>query len=178
MSAALVAALRNITPVISELARAVKIGAATSGNGYSTSLLFPLGFFAREVIETIECVIGIRKVTVPNELVYVDLGLDGSNAAPFQKVLCFLARLEIREFIEGIGEVVFRETEKGFVILRLHHREIPNCHDDSPIVEITPEMLQAGLEEFCSYDCRFEGPRDVIPDIFNAMIQAKFNRNR
>ena len=36
-------------------------------------------------------------------------------------------------------------------------------------VEITPEMLAAGLSEFLGYDSRFEMPEDVVQRIFLAM---------
>lgn len=42
-------------------------------------------------------------------------------------------------------------------------------------VEITPEMMAAGLREFCAYDARFEGPEDVVPEIFRAMLRAQSN---
>jgi hypothetical protein len=39
-------------------------------------------------------------------------------------------------------------------------------------IAITPEMLQAGVEAFCGYDPRFEGPEDVVPEIFLEMLRA------
>ena len=39
-------------------------------------------------------------------------------------------------------------------------------------IEITPEMIEAGTEAFCGYDSRFEGPEDVVAEIFQAMVVA------
>lgn len=39
-------------------------------------------------------------------------------------------------------------------------------------VEITREMIEAGVSEFLSYDPRVERPEDVVPLIFRAMCRA------
>jgi hypothetical protein len=36
-------------------------------------------------------------------------------------------------------------------------------------IEVTPEMIEAGIAEFCSYDSRYERPRDAVASIFRAM---------
>jgi hypothetical protein len=41
-------------------------------------------------------------------------------------------------------------------------------------VEITPEMIEAGVRAFCGYDARFEGPADIVTEIFDAMRRASF----
>ncbi len=43
---------------------------------------------------------------------------------------------------------------------------------DGPEIEVTPEMIEAGAEVFCEYDCRFEGPEHVVVEIFEAMLAA------
>ncbi len=37
-------------------------------------------------------------------------------------------------------------------------------------IEITPEMIEAGVREFCAYDPRFENPREVVVEIWKAMF--------
>jgi hypothetical protein len=37
-------------------------------------------------------------------------------------------------------------------------------------IEITPEMIEAGIEEFCGFDSRFESDEDAVVRIFKAMI--------
>jgi hypothetical protein len=32
-------------------------------------------------------------------------------------------------------------------------------------IEITPDMIEAGVREFCGYDPRFEQPEDIVPEI-------------
>lgn len=41
-----------------------------------------------------------------------------------------------------------------------------------PDIEITPEMIEAGVEVFCGYDSRFEGPEDVVVEIYEAIKAA------
>ncbi len=43
-----------------------------------------------------------------------------------------------------------------------------DCDD----VEITPEMIEAGAEAFAGYDSRFEGPGDIVGEIFIAMFSV------
>ena len=38
-------------------------------------------------------------------------------------------------------------------------------------IEITPEMIEAGLEEFGTYDSRFDVEEDVVKRIFLAMLR-------
>ena len=40
-------------------------------------------------------------------------------------------------------------------------------------IEITPEMLAAGVEVFCAADLRFESEEDVVADTFRAMISRQ-----
>ena len=40
-------------------------------------------------------------------------------------------------------------------------------------IEITPAMIEAGVRAFCAYDPDIERPRDVVPDIFRAMMSAR-----
>ena len=39
-------------------------------------------------------------------------------------------------------------------------------------IEVTPEMIEAGVREFCSYDSDLERPKDIVADIFRAMVRA------
>ena len=45
--------------------------------------------------------------------------------------------------------------------------------DDSTEIEITPEMIEAGVGEFLGYDSRFEEPRDAVIQIYLAMQRAR-----
>jgi hypothetical protein len=40
-------------------------------------------------------------------------------------------------------------------------------------VEITPEMIEAGVDELNSYDWRLDWPPDKVCEIFRAMIEKK-----
>lgn len=37
-------------------------------------------------------------------------------------------------------------------------------------IEITPEMIEAGMEIFLDYDPRFERPKTLVQDIYRAMF--------
>ena len=39
-------------------------------------------------------------------------------------------------------------------------------------IEITPEMIEAGAQEFYAHDSRFESGEDTVRDIFAAMLEA------
>ena len=41
-----------------------------------------------------------------------------------------------------------------------------------PEVEVTPEMIEAGLEEFTAYDDRFDRKEDEVRRIYEAMLAA------
>jgi hypothetical protein len=40
-------------------------------------------------------------------------------------------------------------------------------------IEITPEMIAAGVSAFLEYDSRFENEACVVEDIYRAMVMAK-----
>lgn len=40
-------------------------------------------------------------------------------------------------------------------------------------IEVTSEMISAGVKEFCAYDSRFEGPADCVEEIYLAMIKKR-----
>lgn len=42
------------------------------------------------------------------------------------------------------------------------------------VIEVTPEMIEAGVREMSSYDSRFEMEEDCVPRIFLAMLSAWF----
>jgi hypothetical protein len=39
-------------------------------------------------------------------------------------------------------------------------------------VEVTPEMIEAGLLELARFDARFQEERDAVRKIFRAMLKA------
>ena len=39
-------------------------------------------------------------------------------------------------------------------------------------IEVTPEMIDAGLAAMASYDCRFEPPDAAVVRIFRAMLET------
>ncbi len=50
---------------------------------------------------------------------------------------------------------------------------------DIPEIEVTPEMIEAGLDVWADWDCRFEGNKDdVLRRIFLAMFTTSKNAAR
>ena len=45
----------------------------------------------------------------------------------------------------------------------------------APEIEITPEMMKAGLSAWYDYDSRFESEEDGVRAIFVAMLEASLN---
>ena len=45
-------------------------------------------------------------------------------------------------------------------------------------VEITPEMIEAGLEKLFDYDPSFSNEKDIVAEIFRAMLSASVSRRR
>jgi hypothetical protein len=43
----------------------------------------------------------------------------------------------------------------------------------APEIEITPEMIEAGVAEFGRYDSRFGRPTEAVERIFMAMLSAR-----
>ena len=37
---------------------------------------------------------------------------------------------------------------------------------------MTPEMIEAGARAFCRYDSRYEGPNEIVQEIFEAILAA------
>jgi hypothetical protein len=46
----------------------------------------------------------------------------------------------------------------------------------SPSIEVTPEMIEAGVTAFLEFDSRYESEADAVTDIYRAMIKAKRHR--
>ena len=43
-------------------------------------------------------------------------------------------------------------------------------------IEITPEMIRAGVSALCAFDSRFEFEEKCVRDIFEAMMRVRQNR--
>ena len=41
-------------------------------------------------------------------------------------------------------------------------------------IEVTPEMVEAGVEVFCAFDRRFDSEDDVVKEIFRVMVGAMY----
>lgn len=47
---------------------------------------------------------------------------------------------------------------------------------DKPEIEITPKMIEAGVDELWGFDREYDDPREVAVKIFLAMTRARFFR--
>ena len=51
-------------------------------------------------------------------------------------------------------------------------RPATECEVDEDEIEVTPEMIEAGVRRFCEYDPRFEEICEVLPEVFREMAKA------
>ena len=78
------------------------------------SLLFPLGYFEREVIERVEIVWGVRQIAVSLEILELDFNLD--EFPPFTERVRSALISTMGPFLKGSGRVCQR-TPEGVVIV-------------------------------------------------------------
>ena len=45
-------------------------------------------------------------------------------------------------------------------------------------IEVTPEMIRAGIGAFCAWDSRYEEAESLVVDVFEAMTREKQVRQR
>ena len=86
----------------------------SSPSEWCHSILFPQAYFEREVIETVEVVGGIRRVTVPFELVKINFNV--LDLPPLAYEVRRLLRLKMLPLLEGSGRFI-KETPEGLVIM-------------------------------------------------------------
>jgi len=94
-------------------------------NEWCHSILFPLGYFEREVIKTVEVIWGVRRIAVPLEVVKIDFNL--SNFPPLANEVRRLLHVEIAPLLKGSGRVL-EDTSEGLVIVLGEKREMSNDH--------------------------------------------------
>ena len=44
-------------------------------------------------------------------------------------------------------------------------------------IEITPEMIKAGVTAFLNFDSRFESEVEAVMDIYKAMVTARYHHS-
>lgn len=97
----------------------------TEPSNYSHSILFPLGFFDSEVIETVKVVGGIRRVTKPLELVRVDFNM--FDLVPLAYRVRGFLHLKMLPFLKGRGRVI-SEIPEGLIICLAESGEKVDSH--------------------------------------------------
>ena len=81
---------------------------------YAQSLTFPQGYFGREVIERVEVVWGLRRVTVPNVVFEINFNLN--QFPPFAEGVRRSLVSAMRPFWKSRG-CVPQDTPEGIVVL-------------------------------------------------------------
>jgi hypothetical protein len=79
------------------------------------SILFPLGYFEREVIETVEIIGGARRIAVAFELVRINFNLN--NFPPLANEVRRLLHVEMTPLLKGSGRVIENAPEGLIVVL-------------------------------------------------------------
>jgi hypothetical protein len=93
------------------------------------SVLFPLGYFDRKVIKTVKVVGGLRRVTVPFEIVRVDFNV--LNMPPLANEVRRLLHLMMLPLLKGSRRVL-KNTPEGIVILLGENGQTNDDHE-SPV---------------------------------------------
>ncbi|MGA2055467.1 MAG: hypothetical protein ABSG88_09170 [Bradyrhizobium sp.] len=114
-----------------EIARSIAHGVAALAlntqlsREWCHSILFPLGYFEREVIKTVEVIGGVRRVAVPFEIVRIDFNL--YNFPPLANEVRRLLHVEMTPLLKGSGRIL-ENTPEGLVIVLSEKPEIRNDH--------------------------------------------------
>jgi hypothetical protein len=103
--------------ILHQIASAVRVAARSATDAWCSSVLLPPALFVDEIVQTLKVASGMRRVTMPGELVRIDLNLSGNIPAPLD--IRRPLRLEILPFIIGVGYVRMEDTPEGFVLLRM-----------------------------------------------------------
>jgi hypothetical protein len=112
---AALAGMEQIVSIMRELAPGLVGLASIEDDEWCRSILFPLGFFEREIVETVKVVGGIRRVAIPGELVRIDFNINGLPS--LTHMLGDILRAEILPLSKGLGHLI-DDCPEGLVIRR------------------------------------------------------------
>jgi|SRR5438105_11350234 len=121
---------RRYAKVFQELGDTVAVLANHADDEWCSSIVLSKGLFRSESIKGLDCAIGIRRVTVPGEIVRIDVNLDDLGLLPLRNEIIALAKLAIAPLLIGIGNVVFQDSAEGFVIILPDRNDAINRHDE------------------------------------------------
>jgi hypothetical protein len=120
------AAKEQIVSAMRELAPGLVALASIEDDEWCRSVLFPFGFFEREIVEAVKVAGGIRRVAIPGELVRIDFNVNGLPSATVN--LRHILRAEILPLSKGLGYVV-DDCPEGLVIRRDDQRHTRGDHE-------------------------------------------------
>ena len=110
----------------------------TQPSEWCHSIIFPLGYFEREVIKTVEVIGGVRRIAVPLEIVRIDFNL--SDFPPLANEVRRLLHVEMAPLLKGSGRIL-EDTPEGLVIVLSEKPEIRNDHT-SPLCAPSQESAR------------------------------------
>jgi hypothetical protein len=119
------AAMEQIVSVMRELAPGLVELASIEDDEWCRSILFPLGFFEREIVENVKVVGGIRRVAIPGELVRIDFNINGLPSVT--DILRDILRAEMLPLSKGLGHLI-DDCPEGLVIRRGDQRHMRGDH--------------------------------------------------
>lgn len=129
----------------SQLASAIRTVASPTLPGWASSLRVVGSFPGGEIIETVKCSLFPVRVTVPSELVRVDLNVP--VGVPFGEEIRRLVQIELAPFIIGVGYVRVEDTPEGLVITRSDVRDIKVGHHRSPEIAATSSLPDESFDK-------------------------------
>jgi hypothetical protein len=107
----------------------VALALNTQPGEWCHSILFPLGYFEREIIKTVEIVGGLRRVTVPLEIVRINF--NALNLPPLALEVRRLLHLKMLPLLKGSGRIL-KNAPEGLIVLLSENGQICNDHE-SPV---------------------------------------------
>jgi hypothetical protein len=161
---------RRVEALASQVASITRAAAYTATPEWVSSVVCAVGLLDSEISQPIMVALVPARVAIPGELVRVDLNIP--TGMPETLEVQFLLHLEIEPFIVGVGKVVVDDAPNGIIVRRVDAWENDGCHIKAP-VEVTAEMIEAGANEYISYDARFEDLGDAVLRIWKSMNAAK-----
>jgi hypothetical protein len=161
---------RRVEALASQVASITRAAAYSATPESTSSVVCAPGLLDGEILQPIMVSVMGIPIAVPGELVRVNLNMPTGMSLTSDVQL--LLNLEIEPFIVGVGKVKVDNTPNGIVVRRVDARKDNNRHIEAP-VEITLEMIKAGVKEFLeSRSLLTEEPQDAVEAIFRAMDLA------
>ena len=152
----------RVAGILSQVASRIRMAARCATGSSGSSVFLPRSFIEGDGSKGVDIALSSYAVTVPGELVRAHF--DQFDFAAFAFDVRDTLRMEIEPFIVGVGHVAVEKSPEGLVVRLVDEREIGDGH------KVTPEMIEAALEEYARGDERFDSRREVVARICRSVL--------